>query len=146
MIKTLRLKYGKDSSLSIAAPTFGANTIDKFTADANASRDFNGSANAKQGNSLSGLITVTVYDVLPNGVLRVRGEKWLKLNNGDEFIRLTGNVRVEDIDSNKCSVANVLLMPALNYAGRGAFADSNKSGLSLTECSTAHGSRSDYLI
>ncbi len=126
--KNASTKYGKDSSLSIAAPTFGANTIDKFTADANASRDFNGSANAKQGNSLSGSITVTVYDVLPNGVLRVRGEKWLKLNNGDEFIRLTGNVRVEDIDSNNMLSSQRIADARITYAGRGAFADSNKSG------------------
>lgn len=126
--KEANTKYGKDSSLSIHAPTFGATTLDDFAADASAARDFNGAATSKQGNSLSGSITVTVYDVLPNGVLRIRGEKWLKLNVGDEFIRLTGNVRVEDIDSNNMLSSQRIADARITYAGRGAFADTNQSG------------------
>lgn len=126
--KDASTKYGKDSSLSVSAPTFGASTLDNFSADANAARDFSGSAKASQGNSLSGSITVTVYDVLPNGVLRIRGEKWLKLNTGDEFLRLTGNVRVEDIDSGNMLSSQRIADARITYAGRGAFADTNQAG------------------
>lgn len=126
--KNATTKYGKDSSLSVSAPTFGAQTIDNFSASADSARDFNGSATSKQGNSLSGSITVTVFDVLPNGVLRVRGEKWLRLNTGEEYLRLIGNVRVEDIDSNNMLSSQRIANARITYAGRGAFADTNQAG------------------
>ena len=60
-------------------------------------RAFEAAAQSDQSNSLQGSISVTVSEVLPNGVLRIQGEKWLKLNQGDEYIRITGLVRPQDI-------------------------------------------------
>ena len=47
------------------------------------SRATKGDSKAGQGNSLTGSVTVTVADVLPNGIIAVRGEKWMTLNTGD---------------------------------------------------------------
>ncbi len=58
-----------------------------------AQRDFDGSASSTQQNTLQGAITVVVQEVLPNGLLRIRGEKSLTLNQGEEFIRVSGYVR-----------------------------------------------------
>lgn len=58
---------------------------------------FKGAATANQSNSLSGSITVEVIEVLANGNLVIRGEKWLTLNAGDEYIRLSGTIRPDDI-------------------------------------------------
>lgn len=126
--KSASTNYGKNSSFNVGAPTFGGTTYDKISASGNADRDFDGSAKSKQGNSLSGYITVTVYQVLPNGVLRVRGEKWLKLNQGDEFIRLSGNVRVDDIEADNTLSSQRIADARITYAGRGAFADTNTAG------------------
>ena len=43
-------------------------------------------------NSFSGTITVTVIEVLPNGNLMVSGEKQLAINEGTEYVRLSGVV------------------------------------------------------
>ncbi|UJF18023.1 flagellar basal body L-ring protein FlgH [Vibrio sp. SS-MA-C1-2] len=126
--KTAATQYGKSSSIDVGAPTFGNATLDNFSASASGERDFDGSAASSQGNSLTGSITVTVYDVLPNGVLRIRGEKWLKLNQGDEFIRLTGNVRVDDIQSDNTLSSQRIADARITYAGRGAFTDTNTAG------------------
>ena len=48
---------------------------------------------SSQSNRLDGRITVTVADVLPNGNLVVRGEKWLTLNQGEEYVQISGIVR-----------------------------------------------------
>ena len=40
----------------------------------------------------TGAITVTVIDVLPNGNLIVAGEKQIGINQGVEFVRLSGVV------------------------------------------------------
>lgn len=125
--KSASTQFGKDSSVAVAAPTLGATTY-RGAASLEASRDFDGAAASTQGNRLTGSITVTVYDVLPNGVLRVRGEKWLKLNQGDEYIRLTGNVRVDDIQADNTLSSQRIADARITYAGRGTFADSNTAG------------------
>ncbi|TCJ15535.1 flagellar basal body L-ring protein FlgH [Parasulfuritortus cantonensis] len=48
-------------------------------------------------NSVTGSITVTVIEVLPNGNLVVSGEKQVAVNNDTEYIRLAGVVNPRDI-------------------------------------------------
>ncbi|ENM5896985.1 flagellar basal body L-ring protein FlgH [Vibrio mimicus] len=123
-------KYGKgtDTNLGIAAPTLGSEKLRDFSLSLEGERSFDGNASSSQGNKLQGAITVTVREVLPNGVLRISGEKWLSLNQGDEFIRLTGIVRVDDISRNN-QVSSLRIGDArITYAGRGVLADSNTPG------------------
>ena len=90
--------------------------------------NFKGDSKADQGNSLSGNISVHVLRVLPNGNLMIRGEKWLTLNNGDEYIRLTGVIRSKDINSNNTILSNKVANARIQYAGTGSFADVNEQG------------------
>ncbi|MFN3752091.1 MAG: flagellar basal body L-ring protein FlgH [Thiobacillus sp.] len=48
-------------------------------------------------NIFSGSVTATVIEVLPNGNLRVAGEKQIGLDKGTEYIRLSGIVQPETI-------------------------------------------------
>ncbi|GAA6170832.1 flagellar basal body L-ring protein FlgH [Colwellia sp. KU-HH00111] len=89
---------------------------------------FKGDSKADQSNSLSGNISVHVLRVLPNGNLMIRGEKWLTLNNGDEYIRLTGVIRPKDINSNNTILSTKIANARIQYAGTGSFADSNEQG------------------
>lgn len=91
-------------------------------------RDFEGSADASQSNRLSGSITVTVVEVLPNGVLRIRGEKWLSLTNGEEYIRLTGLVRQQDIGSDNRVPSDRVADARMAYGGTGDFDQANRMG------------------
>lgn len=90
--------------------------------------NFKGDSKADQGNSLSGNISVHVLKVLANGNLMIRGEKWLTLNNGDEYIRLTGVIRSKDINSNNTILSNKVANARIQYAGTGTFADVNEQG------------------
>ena len=90
--------------------------------------NFKGDSKADQGNSLSGNISVHVLKVLANGNLMIRGEKWLTLNNGDEYIRLTGVIRSKDINSNNTILSNKVANARIQYAGTGTFADINEQG------------------
>ena len=126
--KKANTKYGKSSNVGFGIPSLGGNTIDELEASVDAKRGFDGSATSSQKNKLEGSITVTVHEVLPNGVLRISGEKWLRLNQGDEFIRLTGMVRVDDISRNNQVFSSRIGDARITYAGRGAVADSNASG------------------
>lgn len=91
-------------------------------------RGFNGAAKADQSNSLKGEIAVTVADVLPNGLLLVRGEKWITLTTGKEFIRVKGLLRQEDISPSNTVLSTKLADARISYSGTGATADSNQPG------------------
>jgi flagellar L-ring protein FlgH len=119
---------GKKSDVSVGAPSVGTKTIEELSAGLNADRRFNGESSASQRNSLSGFITVTVSDVMANGVLAIKGEKWLRLNQGDEYIRLHGLVRVDDIDDRNRVSSQRIADAQITYAGRGALAESNEPG------------------
>lgn len=92
------------------------------------STDFTGEADATQSNRLDGSITVTVADRLPNGNLVVRGEKWITLNQGEEFIRFSGIVRPVDIGPNNSIPSTKVADAKIAYSGEGALADSNRPG------------------
>jgi flagellar L-ring protein precursor FlgH len=77
---------------------------------------------------LTGDITVTIAQVLANGNLVVRGEKWLTLNQGEEFIQISGIVRPADISPDN-SVPSLRLADArITYSGKGQVANSNRPG------------------
>jgi len=95
---------------------------------AGAERDFKGSAKSSQQNTLRGSIAVSVHRVLPNGTLLIKGEKALRLNQGDEFIRLTGLVRIDDINRYNQVSSQSVANAKISYAGRGVLNDSNSAG------------------
>lgn len=90
--------------------------------------EFTGDSKADQGNSLSGNISVHVLRVLSNGNLMIRGEKWMTLNNGDEYVRLTGIIRSKDISSSNTIMSNKVANARIQYAGTGTFADAQEQG------------------
>ncbi len=126
--KSAGTSFGKSSSVGIDVPTVLGNTYPDLESSASAKRDFKGSALSSQQNSLRGAIAVTVHKLLPNGTLVVKGEKALRLNQGDEYIRLTGLVRLDDIDRNNQVSSQNVANARISYAGRGVLNDSNSAG------------------
>lgn len=126
--KQARTNFGKKNDVSISAPDAAGQVLGPFAGALNGNRNFNGNATSQQQNSLRGAITVAVYKVLPNGVLAIRGEKWLTLNQGDEYMRVTGLVRSEDIDHDNSVSSQRIANARIAYAGRGALSDANSAG------------------
>ena len=118
----------KDNEISLPNPTILDRSNFGLATEVDAERDFEGSAEADQSNSLNGSITVTVTEVLPNGVLRIRGEKWLSLTNGDEYIRLTGMVRPQDISPENVVTSSRIADARIAYGGTGDFDQANQMG------------------
>ena len=136
--KNSNSKISKDSSANIGLGSlFGgavsmANPLTgnsmSLGAEYDASRDTSGSGQAGQSNSLSGSITVTVADVLPNGIIAVRGEKWMTLNTGDELVRIAGLVRADDIATDNTVSSTRVADARITYSGTGSFADASQPG------------------
>ena len=91
-------------------------------------RKFGGNSGADQSNSLQGNITVTVAEILANGNMVVRGEKWMTLNSGDEFIRISGIVRPDDVAPDNTVISTRLANAKISYGGKGTLADSQEMG------------------
>jgi len=90
--------------------------------------NFDGSGATAQSNKLSGSLTVTVIERLPNGVLRVRGDKRLRLNQGEELMQLEGLVRSADITPANTVTSDRIAEARISYQGKGALADANAQG------------------
>jgi len=58
----------------------------------------------------------------------VRGEKFLTLNKGDEFVRLSGIVRPTDIKADNSVLSTQIADAQITYSGGGQVADSNTMG------------------
>jgi len=89
---------------------------------------FEGEASSNQSNSLQGSIAVQVAKVLPNGNLMVQGEKWIKINQGDEYIQLRGIIRPEDLTSDNTISSTRIADARISYGGTGVINESNTPG------------------
>lgn len=123
----------KNNSMSVSAPSIMGFALSALTGnDAKtelaSKRTFNGQGKANQSNSLEGNISVTVAEVLPNGNLRVRGEKQVTLSQGDEYVRLSGIVRPVDIAPDNTISSDKVADATIMYIGDGAVADAGKAG------------------
>ena len=99
-----------------------------FPTNVDQSREFAGDASADQSNRLQGNISVTITDIYPNGNLLVKGEKWLTLNRGEEFIRISGILRPEDVTLQNTVSSTKLANARIAYSGTGTLANSQKPG------------------
>ncbi|MGE7991309.1 flagellar basal body L-ring protein FlgH [Pseudomonas sp. NPDC089554] len=128
----------KDSEANIGLTSlFGAvpNTNNPFgsgdlslNAGYSGERNTQGASTASQGNTLTGSITVTIAEVLPNGVVAVRGEKWMTLNTGEELVRIAGLVRADDISTDNTVPSTRVADARITYSGTGSFADASQPG------------------
>jgi len=91
--------------------------------------EFDGQGDSRQSNQLQGDLSVTVAQRLANGNLLVRGQKWIAINQGREYVRIQGIVRPIDIDPDN-SISSLKVADAMiSYGAKGALADANRPGL-----------------
>ena len=124
----------KTSSVDLPGPTIAGrpvtvNGTEVLQMGVDNQAQFDGEGASKQSNQLQGSITVTVAERLANGNLLVRGQKWIAINQGKEFVRLQGIVRPIDIDPDN-SISSLKVADAMiSYGGKGTLADANSPGL-----------------
>ena len=106
-----------------AGQTYPKSAIGQPLFGLESSTDFEGEGDAAQGNKLTGEVTVTVVQVLTNGNMAIRGEKRLGINQGNEYIRIAGIVRPEDIDPFNVVLSTKVSDGTFQYVGEGQIAD-----------------------
>jgi flagellar L-ring protein precursor FlgH len=126
-------KTAKTTSVANTGPTIFGKTITTkgvpiLNTTMNGADSFDGEGSSTQSNSLAGSLTVTVIDVQANGNLVVQGDKTLKLNQGEEFVRVAGVIRPADIATNNTVTSDKLADARISYSGKGVVDSSNRMG------------------
>lgn len=117
-----------DVTLPVGLPNVLTGGFSNGDLTSGTTRNFSGSGNAAQSNSITGFLTVTVTRVFDNGNMEIAGQKKLRLNNGDEYVRLTGLIRPEDVTANNLVASNRVADAEIVYVGAGELADSSRQG------------------
>ncbi len=126
--KSQSASSGRNSSFEMELPMLLSGGFDAGGLGHSTRQSFSGRGAATQSNSLTGRLSVSVARVLPNGHLEVTGQKRLMLNNGAEYVRLTGVVRPEDIGPDNVVTSDRLAHADIRYIGAGDVADTGRQG------------------
>lgn len=126
-------KTNKATTIATTGPTIFGRAITTggvpiLNTSLNGGDTFDGEGSSTQSNSLVGSITVAVIGVQANGNLIVQGDKTLKLNQGDEFVRISGVIRPADIGADNTVTSDRVADARISYSGKGAVASSNNMG------------------
>ena len=125
------VKKSNDQQISlpvVAGKTYPTSAVGQPLIGLTSETDFAGEGDAAQGNKLTGEVTVTVIQVLSNGNLVVRGEKRIGINQGNEYVRIAGIVRPEDIDPFNVVSSTKVGDATFQYVGEGQVADAAVMG------------------
>jgi len=124
---TANSSVSRSQDASIGSPTIGTRIIDDLKFGVESENEFNGAAANGQSNNLNGNITVTVREVLPGGTLLVEGEKWIQINQAQEFVRLEGIIRSRDIMPNNVVMSSQVADARITYSSKGMMASSGQA-------------------
>ncbi len=131
--KSSSTNTAKDTTADISAPVLGGTPLaikgHEISAGIGSSTKFGGSGDSTLSNKLSGMVTVTVARRLANGNLVIRGQKWIEINQGREFVRIQGVIRPLDIQPDNSIPSYKVADATIAYGQRGALADANRPGL-----------------
>lgn len=121
----------RDGGIDLSVPSFLGlpfkSIFQDLDLEAKSSNKFDGKGESSSNNNFTGTITVTVIDILPNGNLLVSGEKQIGINQGHEFIRLSGVINPINVMNN--TVSSVQVADArIEYRGTGYLDEAQTMG------------------
>jgi flagellar L-ring protein precursor FlgH len=123
----------KTTTQAMSAPTLAGGSLtlrgrSLLNNSLNDASTFDGEGGSSQSNQLSGSITVTVAKRLANGNLLVRGQKWITINQGREYVRIQGIVRPIDIGQDNTVASTSVADATIAYGEEGTLNDANAKG------------------
>jgi flagellar L-ring protein precursor FlgH len=132
--KSASTTTSKNTSVDLPGPTIAGapvtvNGREVLAAGMENATSFDGSGDSSQSNELSGNITVTVAQRLGNGNLLVRGQKWIMINQGREFVRIQGIVRPIDISPSNTVPSYKVADASISYGSQGPLNAANSKSL-----------------
>lgn len=122
----------RTDSASIDVPLiqgfFGGNDLRAINGEASSNKSFDGSGDSAANNNFVGTLTVSVTDVLPNGYLRVVGEKQIGTNRDVQYLKFAGVVNPVDIRTGNVVSSSKVADARIEYRGKGALDSATAMG------------------
>lgn len=106
----------------------GAGLLRGFGLDSASDNKFNAKGATGASNVLSGTVAVTVTEVLPNGNLKVSGEKQIGTNRETERVRFSGVINPTNIVGGNTVSSTQVADARIEYRGQGAIDDAQTVG------------------
>jgi flagellar L-ring protein precursor FlgH len=121
-------KIQKSGSFSVTPPTAGPFVINPNALNASGASAFNGEGDASQTSQLGGQISVTIAEARRNGTVLVKGTKRLLLSQGEEWVQISGIVRIADITQNNTIESSQVADARVIYTGNGSIGRASREG------------------
>lgn len=96
--------------------------------NATTSNDFEGGGKTERKENLVATLTTQVVELLPNGNLRIEGNKTVTVNNEMQIVKLTGTIRQADISPGNIVNSKHILNARIAYVGEGVISDKQQQG------------------
>ena len=130
---TTDLKRAGSLSASLPSALFGAGAINipavrPGALNTSTTSAFAAAGKVGQNNTVKFNVTVVVTRVYENGNLWVQGQKQLTLNQGEEYIRVAGLIRPEDIKPGNTIDGEKIAQAQISYTGSGDIRETTKEG------------------
>jgi flagellar L-ring protein precursor FlgH len=121
-------KTTKSGSFSVTPPTAGPFVINPNALNASGASAFSGEGDASENSQLGGQISVTIAEVRRNGTVFVKGTKRLLLSQGEEWVQISGIVRLADVDLNNTVQSGQVADARVVYTGNGDIGRASRQG------------------
>jgi flagellar L-ring protein precursor FlgH len=115
---------GLETSITAANPNMGG----KISLGGASTSESTGTGSTTRNGTLAATITCQVQEVLPNGNLRVRGTKEIKVNRETQYLTLEGVVRPRDIRIDNTVQSDLIAEARIEFTGAGVLADKQGPG------------------
>ncbi|MCW2312830.1 flagellar basal body L-ring protein FlgH [Rhodoferax antarcticus] len=96
--------------------------------DTESKQDFSGKGGTESANTFDGTISATVIEVLPNGHLKVAGDKQIGVNQNVDVMRFSGTVDPRLIQPGNLVNSSQVANARMESKGRGAQAEAQTVG------------------
>lgn len=96
--------------------------------NASTTNDFEGGGKTARKENLVATLTTQVVELMPNGNLRIEGNKTVTVNNEMQIVKLSGMIRQADISPGNTVDSKNILNARIAYIGEGVISDKQQQG------------------
>lgn len=122
----------KDSSTEVtSAPQipFFKKIVNQFIGKNEIKNQFDGQGTTTRSGKLTGTVTATILEVMPNGNLLLEGTRSIRINRETQIMRVRGVARPRDIDASNSINSKLLADAQIKFDGNGSVGRVNRPGL-----------------
>jgi len=91
-------------------------------------RNFKGNGQTSRSEKFQATVSAMVVEVLPNGQLKIEGQRQMKINDAMQYVQVAGTVRPEDINYDNSIISSKMANARIVYDGNGSLDKVQRTG------------------